>query len=265
MVLISDLDYYVNLPATQYSDRAKRLEYRIEPGLIGGINRNVSTAGNEDVWDGPTGLWVPPTAARIHDIVSDNVADTLAGTGARKVQILGLDSALEDISEVVEMDGTTIVPTVNSYLRINDIFVIEAGTDGTNQGIIEATAQTDGTVTVHMPAEKSESQATIFTVGANRLLLLTSIDIQMFLAMGSPNADVSTAIRTRSPVDEATAALRTSIPIRLNRDTLPRFAIEFNVFLKIPEKTDIIGHVETSSSNNVELAMAIGFLLIDVS
>jgi len=264
MVLVNNLDYYLNLSATQYTDRTNRLEYRTVPGLIAGVNHNISNSGDEDVWDGP-GLWTPPTEARIHDVVSDNTNDTLLGSGARTLFVTGLDASLLPQEETVEMDGTTVVPTSLSYLRINDAFVIGAGASDTNEGIITLTAQVDVTVTAFLEAGTSETQAVVYTVGADRLLLLTSLEIQMFLAMGSPNADISAAIRTRRIIDAPDAALRTSIPIHLNRDTQPLYSRDFNVFISIPEKTDIIGHVLESSSNNMEVAMAIGFLLIDTS
>ena len=234
MVFINTLDYYVNLPDTQYSDRTNRLEYRTNPGLIAGVNHDVTNSGDEDVWDGP-GLWTPPTVARIHDIVSDNTNDTLLGSGAKTLFITGLDASLLPQEEVVEMNGTTIVPTVNSYLRINDVFVIGAGASDTNEGVITVTAQVDGTVTSYLAAGTSETQAAIYTVGADHLLLLTSLEIQLFLPMGNPNADISAAIKTRRLIDSPNAALRTSIPIHLNRDSSPLYSRDFNVFISIPE------------------------------
>lgn len=274
MPLTNDLDFYVGTGViqTQPSDAGfdfsvagrMKVQHRCQPGLIAGINRDISSAGNENIWDGPQ-PWVPPTAARIHDIASDNANDTLLGTGARKIQILGLDDMFAPQQEIADMDGMNDVATANTYTRINDMFVIEAGTDDVNQGIITATAQTDGTVTALMPAGTSETQAAVYSVGAERLLLITKIEIQMFLDMGNPNANVSTAIRTRRLIDSPDAALRTSIPIRLNRDVNPLFSRNSNVYVPIPEKTDIVGHVLTSSANNVEVAMAIEFLLIDLS
>ena len=63
-----------------------------------------------DVWDGADGttstdLWVPPTTARLHDLVSSSASDdNAAGVGMRQVQVFGLTSwSTEEVSEVVDL------------------------------------------------------------------------------------------------------------------------------------------------------------------
>jgi len=112
-----------------------------------GINPDVDTAAPEDVW-GQGGTFVPPTTARLHNIVSTDINDDGApvGTGARTITIYGITVA-GLVSETVTMNGTTNVATANSYY---DIYLMEnatVGSGGTNAGVITATAQTDATVT----------------------------------------------------------------------------------------------------------------------
>jgi hypothetical protein len=65
--------------------------------------------------------------------ISDNAADDIAGLGARKIEIFGLESVtFNKISEVVEMNGTSnTVATTQSFIRINKTRVIETGTYAT--------------------------------------------------------------------------------------------------------------------------------------
>lgn len=114
---------------------------------IFGHNSDVDiTTTPETIW-GQGGLLVPPTAARIHAIVSSSVNDASGGTGARTVKISGVDTNWAEISETVTLNGTTSVNTTNSYRFINEMRVLTAGSGGASAGNITATAATDSTVT----------------------------------------------------------------------------------------------------------------------
>jgi hypothetical protein len=112
-----------------------------------GINNAVGTT-NETVWIG-SNLYTFPAAAAILSISSSDVADTAAGTGARTVLIEGLNAAYEAVSEVVSLNGQTGVNTTNSYLRVNKMIVLTAGSGGTSAGFIYAGT---GTITAGVPA-----------------------------------------------------------------------------------------------------------------
>lgn len=102
----------------------------------------------EDVWDGG-GVWAAPTAARVHTVVSTDDADGKTGApssvGARTVRVYGLqDWNSAESSEVITLDGTTGVPTVNSYVIVHRIKVLTAGSSGPNVGVITATPAVSG-------------------------------------------------------------------------------------------------------------------------
>lgn len=103
-----------------------------------GYNPDVDTA-EESVW--PDGGTVPhPTTAQQLTIVSTSTDDdgAPAGTGARTVYIGGLDANYNVVGETITMNGTTGVTTTNSYLYINQFYVVTAGTGGANAGEITA-------------------------------------------------------------------------------------------------------------------------------
>lgn len=128
----------------------------------------------EDIWDGG-GVWVPPTTARTHSIVSSDAADTnTAGAGARKIKISGLVdwSSEGSASEVIELNGTTPVSTVNSYVIIHRMFVAESG-DSINTGTITATADTDATVTASILAGEGQTQMAIFGIPDGHTALMS--------------------------------------------------------------------------------------------
>ncbi len=99
------------------------------------------------------------------------------GTGARVVKVTGLDENYAEISENVALNGTTVAVTLKSYLRINDFEVIDAGSGGKNAGTITATAVTDNTISAQIKIGTNKARQAIFSVPADRDLLLTSITI----------------------------------------------------------------------------------------
>lgn len=77
----------------------------------------------------PTLFRIPSSASQMR-IASSSTLDTLVGTGAQLVLIQGLDTNLVFSQEIVAMNGQTPTTTSNSYLRINNMFVISAGNAG---------------------------------------------------------------------------------------------------------------------------------------
>lgn len=82
-------------------------------------------------------------------ISSGSASDTAAGTGARTVQVTGLDVTGAEISEIATLSGQTGVTLTGSYLAVNDVQVLTAGSGGKNAGIIYVGS---GTVTTGVPA-----------------------------------------------------------------------------------------------------------------
>ena len=134
-----------------------------------------------DIWDGADGatstdIWVPPTAARVHTIVSSSDVDSDAGgsvaqgAGARTVRISYLpdwDTA-ETTADVV-LDGTTGV-TMPAAVMIHRMRVLTWGANGVNAGIIKATAATDTTITAMIAIGENQTQMCIYGIPSTQKL-----------------------------------------------------------------------------------------------
>ena len=128
-----------------------------------GNNAEVANS-TETVWQ-QGGLYSYLSAASVLKVSSSSANDTSAGTGARTVELFGLDGDYNEINEVVTLNGQTAVNTTQSYLRINRMIVRSAGSGGYNAGIIYAGT---GTVTTGVPAN---IYATINGDGTNQTLM----------------------------------------------------------------------------------------------
>lgn len=117
--------------------------------IVFGYNPDLDTS-EESVW--PNGGTVPhPTSESVLKISSGSTDDDgdPAGTGARTVYIEGVDGDFNVVSETVTLNGQTAVNTTNSYLYVNQFYVVTVGSGGKNAGIIYAGT---GDVTTGVPA-----------------------------------------------------------------------------------------------------------------
>ncbi|MDX1410269.1 MAG: hypothetical protein R3330_19095, partial [Saprospiraceae bacterium] len=157
---------------------------------VRGLNRDIDTAADEDLWEAPTALWVPPTVVRTHDIKSTSTNDTnSSGTGARTVYIEGLDASYAVQSETVALNGTSNVATANDYTMIHFMRVATVGSGGANAGTITATAQTDATVTAQIGIGNNQSLMAIFMVPTSQNAYLTRVWANIAQSSGG-NAEV---------------------------------------------------------------------------
>ena len=136
------------------------------PVFISGNNPDIQLS-EETVWY-HGGIYSYPASAIQMKVSSDDAAATA------QVMINGLDANYLPINEIVTLTGQTAVTTVNSYIRIQNAYVLA---NPTAQNIYIGT----GTVTAGVPATVYErifdghnrTESGRYTVPANRTLYLT--------------------------------------------------------------------------------------------
>jgi hypothetical protein len=127
---------------------------------------------NEEIWDATGAYTGFLAAATAMTISSSSAADTAAGTGARTVTVIGLDTNWRQISQTVTLNGQTGVAIPTSLIRVFRAYVLTAGTGEVNAGDIWIGS---GTITTGVPANK---YAGILTGLGQTLMAVYSVPAQ---------------------------------------------------------------------------------------
>ena len=118
---------------------------------IYGFQAAVTTA-QIPLWENAS-AYTFPSSAVVMTLASSSASDT-----AVKVQINGLDTNYNAISETITLNGTTGVTTTNSYLRINSLITTSGNAVGT------ITAKNGGTTYAQINIGFGRSLMSIYTV-----------------------------------------------------------------------------------------------------
>lgn len=176
-------------------------------------------------------IWLAPTAARLHNIVSSSANDAAAGTGARTIRIHGLTSwSTIETSEVVTLNGTNAVSTVNSYVMINQMQVLTCGTAGPNVGVITATAVTDATVTALIAIGSGKAEQVIYGISSASTGFISNMSASINDNTQIARADMS--IRVNEYPDVHPNVFQSLLTFQLMAGGTSRVSREFRHYIK---------------------------------
>lgn len=157
-----------------------------------GYNPDVDT-GSEEIVSSFGGTESIMETADTLDVVSDSASDDSAGTGARTIQIIGIGEGSVEQTEIVTMNGLTPVTTTNTWLGVNRLIVLSAGTGERNAGTItiDDTSNSVG-IQASIPAGDSVTQQCIFhtPVGKTFMGSYAWINILKVAGGGSPRVTI---------------------------------------------------------------------------
>lgn len=139
------------------------------------------TTTYQDIW-GITGVMVLPTGSESYEIVSDNVNDTGAGTGAQQVYIETLDANGLIQSQTVTLNGTTAVALTGTHTFPRVMVVSDSGSNFTNIGTITLRVSGAGNTRGVIEADVGKSLDSHYKVPSNMEFYLTNLDFHTGVA-----------------------------------------------------------------------------------
>lgn len=220
-----------------------------------GRNMDVDMGIPEDIWTAG-GIHVPPTVARIHDIVSTSIDDVTAGIGAETVEIVGLNASYSLIFETITLNGITNVQTTQSYIRIDRMIIRAAGSIGANIGTITAIAQIDGTLTALIEPNANQTQMAFMTIPSGTTAFIDKFYASVNRASASNTvADIELLIRPLGQV------FQTKQRLSISTNSTSFIERSFNVTFEVFEKSDI--RIRASvNANNTDISAGFDLTLV---
>lgn len=263
-LLTSPLNSVIQQDADSITTRTIDTELSIATGKFTGYsivnkvgkNPDIDTATvPEDVW-GVGGAYTgfPDTTLETIELLSSDANDAAAGTGARTVQISGLDTNYSVITETVTLNGVTPVATVQQFRRAHTMRVVTAGSGGVNAGIITARhSTTEANVFVSIIAGLNQSNSSGYTVPAG----FTAYLVKLYAALrGNASATLDGGLWTRNFGE----VFRQRRPFSVSSGS-PWID---NIYggLVLSEKSDVVVRITASSVNNVEVVSGYDLILV---
>lgn len=234
-------------------------------------NIEIDSGVTADLWDGghtvASGgvslIWVQPTQARVHQLVSTSTDDdgSPVGIGARTVRVFYLpDWDTAQTSTDTTMNGTTDV-ALPSLVMINRMQVLTKGTNTPNAGIITATADVDNTITSQIRAGQGQTQQSMVGIPSTQNMFLGRLYGNINKSAGAAGSmDINLCVNPE-PADE-TVNCRIAHTFGLMTGGTSALTINYATWKKIegPALTKMQG---VSGANDLDLSGGYDFIVVD--
>jgi hypothetical protein len=215
-----------------------------------GYNPTIGSGSFETIWETGGNYSWQSTAVTV-DVVSDDVNDDVAGTGARTLRIQGLDGSYNFAEETVDMDGTTTVTTTQTFLRVFRMSVETAGSSGNNEGTITVTYTGGSDVAATISAGNGQTLMALYTIPAGYTGYLLSMNI----SSGKDQEMNFKFIQRDNSVANAAFQTKQFLDVRGGQTT-----VIFNAINVISEKSDI--YVSGKGSSTSSASASFDLLLV---
>lgn len=231
-----------------------------------GLTTNADNGIATDVYDRANStdaqnIWIAPTQARIHAIVSTDANDTSGGSGARTIQACGLVNWNSvEVSEEITLNGVTPVNTINSFVIIHRMKVLTKGATSSNIGVITATAATDGTVTAQINANLGQTEMAILGVPTIQKAYITGYYATAIKAASSLNASITLLVNPEPDVELLNFLIKHRDGIEtVGSNYIPQV---FNPYFKV-EGPAIIKIQVNANANNTTVSGGFDLILVN--
>lgn len=237
----------------------------LEFGLVPGVAIDTKFGHNDDIGTTIETVWayggmkVPLAAASQLKVSSTSTEDASGGTGALTMDIVGLDSNYDAVTETVTLTGQTQVTTTTSFIAVNRM-TIRSPADQPNVGQVFAYTGTatagvpDDTTTVQAWIDANEGQTEIcfLTTARNTTTYVNSYFASSNKGSGGGTVYVTVYIEVR----DFGRAWR-----NIRRFTLANNSVVVPTIITVPEKSDI-RFTAVASSGTVDVSAQFTYVTV---
>lgn len=220
----------------------------------------------EVIWDNG-GDYTFLEQAEFMSVVSTSDEDRYTtGLGAHLLKIIGLDSEWNEISEIIQLNGTIPVITTKQFLRVFRSYVVcgsEQSISPTitpaNRGDITITSQTSLVLQAKILTGNGQTLMAVYTVPADRTAYITNAMIS--IGQGK-QAVFKLKVKENQPLEEGVpinCVFRTQVVLEIYENAVP---IPINTRQRILPKTDIVITGQLSSTPNVQISTFFELILV---
>jgi len=220
-----------------------------------GRNPLVSSATLEDIWDGG-GIYVFPSISSILDIKSTEVEDG-AGTetGALTIGVQGLDENFDLKTEIITLNGTTEVNSVNKYIRVFRAAVRTSGSQGINEGTISIDSKEEVLTMAQIRAGIGQTNMAIYTIPKNFKGFLSKWYVALLGATSTRSTAATVDMFRRN--FELANAWKSTQPTGLQNDGTGDWQYEFPHPLELPSKSDLVVNAIPTANADISAGFSI--------
>ena len=212
-----------------------------------GRNSDVDTGSDpETIWEAG-GLKVWQTVADQIDIVSSSGNDAAAGTGARTIEIEGVNGSYVHVKDTITLNGTSTVTSTLEFLNVYRAKIVTAGSGGNNAGTITGTF--DGTTddAFGILPGFNQSQLAFYTTADGETANIMSVSFFPF-RQASASYEIGLFIREFGGLFRLRGTYG-------GHSQASGVTVQFPIPFSVPEKSDIEFRLIEVSANNSSVAL----------
>jgi len=217
---------------------------------IFGYSTAIGSTATGPMWEGQTlsgGLYAYPSSAAPLVLVSDSATDNTT----RSVVIEGLDANFAPQTETIALNGTSSVTTTKSFLRINQMSMLNSANTG------NITASISSTVYAKINAGVGQTQMSIYTVPAGYTFYLSYVQYDASIGFTSSNYMIG------AEYNKINSGANNGLITLLQQTTfVQKQETPFTVPIAHIEKTDIQFCVKANTGSPFTVSMYAGGYLI---
>lgn len=218
-----------------------------------GYQDDVPNGDIATVWDS-TGLYDYLDTATTVTVTSNDPDDNPTGSGARQVEIQGLDQDYSLALETVDLGATS----TTTFIRVFRVRVCVSGGTNPNQGVITVAGGGKTLAQIGKLANNADGHGQtnmcVYTVPAGKTAYLT----QWTVSSGKSNADTVAKLMVRDTLHPDDGAWNAKDITEIQANS---FIKDYKVPMKITEKSDI--EVRAFSNTGSSCSSTFNLILID--